>query len=204
MKENKYLGVQIDENLNFDRNTSHICKKIGMKLSTLGRLRNELNFSQKLYIYKTIIEPHFTYCATIIYLSTETDLNRLQILQNKCMRLILSANQFTSSDTMLNVLDLMSVRQLIIFKTLIFIYKIIQGEAPEYLSNRIIYKYQTQNRTLRNSNDINLTDANKACSQNSLFYKGIKLFNSLPSEIKNCETISQFKKLLKKFVKENF
>lgn len=66
----------------------------------------------------------------------------------------------------------------------------------------LLYKHETQNRTkklkeLRNSNDINLTGANKACSQNALFYKGIELYNYLPNDIKNSKTISKLKNLSK-------
>lgn len=66
----------------------------------------------------------------------------------------------------------------------------------------LLYKHETQNRTkkleaLRNSNDIILTGANKACSQNALFYKGIELYNYLPNDIKNSETISKLKNLSK-------
>lgn len=122
-KEIKYLGVVTDDNLRFDKNIDHICKKIGKKTSVLGRLRNELNNYQKLNVYRSIIEPHFTYCASILYLSNSTDTE----IQNKCMRQILRTNRFTSTVDMLNTLNLLSINQMVIFRTLIFIFKIIRG-----------------------------------------------------------------------------
>lgn len=174
--EIKYLGVIIDDKLNFNKNISHICKKVGQKLNALNRLRHELTQYQKLYLYKTIIQPHFTYCPSIIFLASDTELNRLQILQNKCMRQILKLDNYANGQEMLETLSLMSVIQLVIFRTLIFIYNIIHGLAPQYLTNKIIYN-ESVSRPLRNQNTILLTNATKTCSQNALFYKGIKLFN---------------------------
>lgn len=77
-KEIKYLGVIIDDGLKFEANIDHVCKKIGKKVNVLSRLRNELNKSQKEYLYETLIQPHFTYCASILYLSSDTNISRLQ------------------------------------------------------------------------------------------------------------------------------
>lgn len=89
-------------------------------------------------------------------------------------------------------------------RTLIFIHKIVNGVAPEYLTNRITYKSETQARTLSNANQIKLADENEHCSQNSLFYKGVKLYNYLPNIIKNDETINKYQNSLNKYVKEIF
>ena len=201
--EIKYLGVVIDDKLNFEKNINNVCKKVGQKVNVMNRLRNELNFNQKLTLYKAIIEPHFNYCASILFISNVTDLNRLQILQNKCLRQILRANNYTESQFMLRELNLMSVVQLINFRTLILIYKIVNGQAPSYLTDRIVYKNANHNLVLRNSNEICLTNMIKSCSQNSLFYKGIKLFNSLPNEIKNQNTITKYQNSLKNYIKQN-
>lgn len=198
------MGTIIDDKLSFGQNINHICKKVGQKISVLGRLRNELSCDQKLTIYKSIVQPHFVYCATITYLSNETDLNRLQLLQNKCLRTILRVDKYSNVIEMLKSLNLMSVRQLIMYRTLIFICKLKMGLTPSYLSSKIVHKHETTNRQLRNGNEIAVPNLTKACSQNSLFYKGIKLFNSLPTEIKNCDSVNNCAKILKDYVINNY
>lgn len=202
--EIKYLGIVIDDKLKFDRNTDYLCKKIGKKVNVISRLRRELNTGQKASLYKTIVEPHFTYCASILFLCNETDLQRLQVLQNKCLRNVLEVDRYTSSEPMLNALSLLSVNQIIIFRTLIFIYKIISGETPMYLTSRIKFRHETNTRVLRSNNEIELTKATKTCSQNSLYYKGIKMFNALPNEIKCEKSQNCFEKRLRKHIVANF
>lgn len=202
--EIKYLGTIIDENLSFDKNVNSVCKKIGHKASVMSRLSKELNINQKTMLYKTIVEPHFTYCASLLFLSSESDLQRLQMLQNKCLRSVLNVNRFTHSADMLENLKLMNVSQIIKFRTLILIFKIIKGETPQYLSEKISYRNENQIRNLRNANEICPTNAIKACSQNALFYKGIKLFNTLPNEIKQSDSLVSFQKPLKNYILANY
>lgn len=57
---------------------------------------------------------------------------------------------------------------------------------------------------LRNANQICLANYTKICSQKSLCYKGIALFNSLPVEIKNLDSIKDFQSNLKKYVIQKF
>lgn len=204
--EIKYLGVIFDDKLKFEKNTSHLCKKLGQKLSVISRLRKELNCQQKLNLYKSIVQPHFNYCASVLFLSKESDINRLQKIQNKFMRQILKTNKFESQNTLLSKLQLLSVKQAIYFRTFIFIYKIINGKTAQYLTNRIRNNYDsnTHSMTLRNANEISLTNSHKLCSQNSLFYRGVQLFNALPIVIKEEKSSTRFQKLLYKHICDNF
>lgn len=203
-KQIKYLGVIIDDKLNFEPNINQICKKLGQKLNVFSRLRNDLNTDQKLNLYKSIVMPHFNYCASILFLSKNSDINRLQKIQNKFMRQILRVNRHSNKEFLLNTLKLMSVNQIIHYFTVIFIFKIVNGLTPNYLTDRIKFNYESNHMTLRNSNQIRVSNATKYCSQNSLFYKGVQLYNSLPNDIKNVDSLNKFKSKIYKYTTENF
>ena len=55
-------------------------------------------------------------------------------------------------------------------------------------------------RILRSRKKVNMKYAfsNLTKLHNSPFYRGVKLWNDLPSEIQNCQTRTKFKKSLKK------
>lgn len=202
--EIKYLGIIIDDKLRFDKNNDYLCKKIGKKVNVLSRLRHELSTGQITMLYKTLIQPHFTYCSSILFLSTKNDLDRLQSLQNKCMKNILRVSKYTSTNLLNETLQILSVRQMIIYRTMIFIFKIINGNAPIYLTNKIKYRNEIHNRHIRNSNYLEPVNATKACSQNSLFFKGIRMFNELPREIREEPNPASFERKLKSYVKHQF
>lgn len=200
----KYLGVVIDKKLNFTENVNYLCKKVGKKVNVLSRLRNQLNCQQKIMLYKTLIQPHFTYCSSILFLSNQNDLRRMQVMQNRCMRNILRLDRFSHEKDMLDTLNLLSVSHLIKFNTLIFVNKIVNGRAPSYLTNRVKKNSENERKnTLRNRNNIELINATKMCSQNSLYYKGFALYNSLPNGIKDEKSVYKFKSLLREHVRQN-
>lgn len=48
-----------------------------------------------------------------------------------------------------------------------------------------------------------LSDATKACSQNSLFYRGMKLFNKLPMDIRDENDYKKYDQKLKNYINNN-
>lgn len=131
-----------------------------------------------------MIAPHFDYCASILYLSSEGDFEQLQKQQNRAMRIILKCEQSTSIKDMLNALSFLNVKQRVKFLTLTFIHKIKQQKLPRYLSSKVQYVRESQHYNLRNNNDFRLPKVSRASSQNCLYYKGLCEFNQLPVTIK--------------------
>ena len=89
VKEFNYLGVIIDSDLSLKSQ----CKKVrSMSYSRYYQLCNiKINIDEALtlQIFKTMIMPVFDYCDFIIDSGPVTAVRRLQIVQNKCLRLSL-------------------------------------------------------------------------------------------------------------------
>ena len=164
-------------------------------------LKNELTVTSKILLYKSLISPHIDFCSSILFLANGTQILRLQRLQNKIMRLILRCNRYTSSSFMLDALQWLSVKQRVYFLTMVFIYKILNGLLPRYLCDRIergtdVHRYNT-----RNAGDARTPNFLLNRSQNSLLYKGINFFNSMPRQVKRAATMAEFKKFCISHVK---
>jgi hypothetical protein len=86
----KYLGVIIDNNLKFDEYVDYVIKKAAKKISYLGRLSRILSKKTKILIYNCIVAPHFEYCASVLWGTSDVYLSKLQTLQNRGMRSILN------------------------------------------------------------------------------------------------------------------
>jgi len=56
-------------------------------------------------VHKSIIAPHFEYCATLIINMAETQLGMLQKVQNRAMRVILHCDKYTKIEHMLQALQ---------------------------------------------------------------------------------------------------
>ena len=195
-----YLGIHIDNKLNFNDHIDYTISKIAKQIGFLKRSCKFLSKKYKILVYKSIIEPHFIYCPTVFFIMKDSQIAKLQILQNKVMRFILRKPFDTHIKDMLNSLNWLNIKQLIYFHTMKFIFKIINGLLPDYLRSQIQYNFETHNRNLRNNNKFKLPMYRTESEKNNLFYKGLKCFNELPENIVNNNFV-KFKSMLFNYCK---
>lgn len=200
----KYLGFIIDRDLKFKEHIEFICKKIGKKIGFFRRLRNKVSIMTAINIYNVIIKPHFEFGSTILYsYCTKSQIERLQKLQNKAMRSILKCNRYTSVQFMLSSLKWLDIQQRLELNTLNFIQKMKMGNAPQYLCDQLEYVGEIQPYGLRNADNFRLQRVSTSAMQRSLFYKGLNMYNMLPTDAKNEGNIIAFKRKIIQFVKNN-
>ena len=108
--EAKYLGVILDSKLKF---SSHITKTLGKayaaknKLFPLLRHSSKLNLLNKKLIYTSFIRPLLTYGAPIWHhMLTKTNKKKLQVFQNKFVRLITKAPWYCTNAQLHKDVDL--------------------------------------------------------------------------------------------------
>jgi hypothetical protein len=174
-----------------------MAKKVGF----LGRIQQKLTKTAKITIYNSIISPHLDYCSSILFLANEEYLNRMQIIQNRAMRIILRCHRRTHVKTMLDNLEWQSTKQRIYMNTLVFIFKIKHNMAPDYLASKLLYTREATTHVLRNADDFRLPRYNRTYTQNSLWYAGLNEFNKLPLNVKSSDNLNYFKEQVKEHLK---
>lgn len=201
VKSLKYLGVTIDEKLNFVEHVSHIESKVLSKIYLLNRIRKKLDTQTAKTIYDTTIQPYFDYCPSVLFMCDKSSVKKMQVLQNKAIRTVLNRNLYENCAEMLKELNMLNVWNRIVLNVLCIIYKMKNNLLPPYLCENLIYVSNVyQNMTLRNQTNFRLPMTKKANTQKNIFYKGLKLYNLLPSNIKVCNTYDKFKSDLRKYL----
>lgn len=187
----KYLGVVVDSKLNFKSHHSELLKNVNRKVQYFGRACNNLNMNTRIKVYRTIISPSFSYCPTILYFGTQENIDKLQLLQNRCMRFILKCDRYTSISSMLESLGLMNVKQFLFLQTMCFVYKLYHSQLPAYLNFTLVNEIHDHGTRIRDN--IFIERARKESTRNSLYFRGLEEFNSLPAEVRNASSLIQFK-----------
>lgn len=200
----KYLGVYIDHKLIFKKHIDNIVKKVARKYGMLVRLKSQLTFWSKVFLYKSLIAPQLDYCSSVLFLASDTHLRRLQKLQNKFMRFILNCSKYTPIRTMLDTLQWQSVKQRIIFNVLLLIYKLTNNRLPEYLSYIIVRASSVHQHRTRQIDDLRVVPFTMSTNQKSIYYNGIRIFNMLPVDCKNARTIEEFRRKCSVWVKDKY
>lgn len=199
----RYLGVIIDKNLKFHDHVDFICKKVSQKLGVLRRVSECLSLYARRLIYNSIVLPHFTFCSSILYLANAGDKERLRLLQNRAMRIILGCDRYSRVTDMLRKLNWLNSNDFLEMQALIFIHKIKIKCAAPYLYNFLTKFKETHNHATRGAENFILCHKQLRSSQNSIFFKGLMRYNQLPNQLKN-HNLRKFRAALKSKYMESY
>jgi hypothetical protein len=93
-KSVKYLGVILDNKLTFKNHIDHVVRKASnVAFSTLYCLlsrKSKVPVDTKIRIFKSYIRPILTYACPVFSNAAKCHLSKLQLFQNKLLRMILN------------------------------------------------------------------------------------------------------------------
>ena len=127
-------------------------------------------------------------------------ITRLQYVQRSAARVIIKRHKFEPISSELANLHWLPIKQRIDFKVLIMVFKALHSMAPTYITD--LLTVQSSVRHLRSSTLSSVSlKVPRTChikfADRSFSCYGPKLWNALPSSIKNATSISIFRKRLK-------
>ena len=183
--------------------TTHInsvCRSASLALRNIGRVRKYLSQSTTERLVHAFITSKLDYCNSLMYGLPSTEIQKLQRIQNSAARLVVKCTCTNHISPFLYNLHWLPVSDRISFKILLLTYKAINGLAPSYVT-RLLSPY-VPGRKLRSSSQGLLTTpkSNTATYGDRAFsIAAPRLWNSLPYHIRNAQSVSHFKSLLKTY-----
>jgi len=97
-------------------------------------------------------------------------------------------------------LQFISVRQRLYYNVCIFIFKILNNIFPEALRNKFGILGSDRERQTRRTANIVINFRRTRSTQKSMFDEVVKMYNSLQVELKQCERLNKFKRMLKDYI----
>ena len=180
----KYLGIVIDEHLDWGKHIEYLSKKVLKDIYLLKRIRPYVTQQTALIFYKSVIQCKFDYCSAIWGNTGKGNLDSLQKLQNRTLRVVLQVEwRFPSRDLFLclKVENLSKRRD---EHVLCILYKIVHGMI--YGGFRKYFVIKEYHYSLRNAHKtLELPKPQTNFKKRSLCYRGIKSWNQLPMNVKN-------------------
>ena len=132
---------------------------------------------------------------------SKEDMRKLQVLQNKMMRIETGLNYEIPTKELLQSCNYLSVHQMVAYHSSLQIPKIISSQKPQYHTNRITNE---RNRDTRSSTaNLRQIDFKHSLSKSSFFHQATRVWNLIPSNIKSLNKTETLKKQLKLWVSEN-
>ena len=184
----KFLGMTIDKNLKFKDHVNVISNKIAKTIGLIYRLNKNFPVNILRTLYHTLVLPYIYYGIEVWHGSPEYVSNRITILQKKIIRAIndLSFNAHTSLHY--KDMQILKVHDLYNLSLGLFMFK----NNSMFSTGADHHDYNTRSRHNLVTPRYNLT-----ASQKSWKYQAIKLWRSLPANLREYNTLRKFKINLK-------
>ena len=190
---NPYLGVELDEKLNWKE---HLTSKVNKATKQLNFVRRNLYKCPqdiKEQAYLALVRPHLEYSSSVWDPHWKKDINKVEMVQHRAARFV-TANYIYQPGSMTSILNQLQwptlqlrrkVNRIIMFHKVI--YHQVAVEIPSY--------YMPNTRRTRHSHSVNFIQpqCNTEEYRNSFFPRTITEWNRLPGRLVELEDTDTFK-----------
>ena len=121
----KILGVIFDRHMVMDRFVSLTCKSASFQLHRFWKIRQYLDTTTAKKLVQALVLCYLDYCNSLFYNIPDSQLGKIQIIQNSAARLITGTKKYSPITPVLQQLHWLPVKSRISFKLLLltFTYK---------------------------------------------------------------------------------
>jgi hypothetical protein len=189
-----YLGLHLDSHMRFDIHIDHLRKKITPILFALRRTRHLITHKAAMAVYYAHIYSRLTYLNPIWNGASLDHMKKLSVLQNKALKII-NFKPMRYPTKLLYSPKIIPVSVICKFELGLLTFKLINGSTRNdftYRRTHEIHEYGTRSR-----NNFYVQTARTEVGRDSIFFKGIAIFDGLPNEIREETVMSKFKTALK-------
>ena len=199
------LGVMIDRQLSMADQVAALCRSCFFQLRQLRTVKCSLTADALATLIHAFISSRLDYCNSLLVGVGEGLLQKLQRVQNAAARLVTDTRKYEHITPVLRALHWLPVRQRIVFKVAMLVYKCLHNLAPPYLADDLLpLESMPGRRRLRSVSNMELfipRTRTVSFGPRAFAVCGPTIWNSLPSELRDPDlTVCAFARKLKTFL----
>ena len=197
----KLLGITIDNQLNFEGHISKICKTASNKLHALARVSQYMDQDKRRILFNSYFLSQFNYCPLIWMNHNKSTNNKINNLHERALRLIY-CDHSSNFHELLQRDNSVTIHQKNIQALAILMYKVTNNIAPTVVSE--LFSFSNVNYNLRSGSQFTQPSVKTVWNGlETISYLGPKVWNMVPTEIKQKPSLPAFKREIKKWIPKN-
>lgn len=192
----KYLGIIIDDQLNFEEHLNFLVNKVNSVIGIICRNRYLLPLHCKKKIYFALIHSNLIYCIEVYANTSLTNLNKLIVKVNSLLRVLQNRPRRTHITELYSCFDTLPVDLLFKFFTLKLVHKcmFVNTNVPVVIKN--LFKVGTNLHSHNTRTSKNFILQNNINPESISFYAP-SLWNKLPVSLQTTQSCNIFTNQLK-------
>ena len=198
----KYLGVYIDNHLQWSPQITHVNNKLAKSIGILRKLRYYVSLNTLKNLYYTLVYPYLNYGLMSWGTASQTRLKSIRSNQNKCVRSFFFARKRENASPFYKLLDILKIENVFKLKISLTVHKS-KSETeffPQFFSKLIPFASTIHNYNTRYSKNDNLFRPASRTNYGLTRFRAIasRIWEDIPTKLKSLSHKS-FKKQYKHY-----
>jgi len=196
----KFLGVFLDENLNWKEHINFVASKISRSIGIIAKAKFFLSHISLTKLYYSLVYPYLYY-GNIVWGSTyETNLRRINVLQKRIIRIITKSDFRAHTAPLFQNYNLLNLKNIHLFQIGQFMFSFQNNLLPKCFNNLFHKNSDVHNYNTRQKDNYRTIKTRTNIKQFTISCEGAKVWNSIPHELKSTTSQTSFKLKFKKYL----
>jgi len=188
--KSKFLGIVVDDHITFRDHIDYSLSKLSKYVYIVYKIRKFIPTKELIQIYYSLVYPHFIYGISVWGGCYTTTMKPLKVLQNRLMRAISGADYRSSAEPIYERFNLLKIEQICRYITGAYVFKSLNSSHPSIFEPRNQSMHFTRESTL---SLLTVPRVLTTHTSQSIRVAGPKIFNSIPSCIRESTSYNSFK-----------
>ena len=152
----KDLGVHLDACLSYNEHITKTVSNCLLKLKQINRIKHLLDRKTLLLVMNSFVFSKLLYCSTVWSNTSNSNIDKLQKVQNFAGRIILGLRKYDHISDGLRSLNWLPIKERLILNDATMMHKCINKLVPDYLVDMFKLRSQVHNRQTRSSSTLDI------------------------------------------------
>ena len=189
----KFLGLNIDTTLTWKYHIGELSSRLNKACYAIRSIKPYMSLTVLRSTYFAYVHSIISY--GIIFWGNSSCSDVIFKIQKRIIRVIMNSKRNTSCRQLFKELNILPIQSQYIYSILLFVIK----NKDQFLSNMQVHKINT-----RQTFNLYVPTANLTMYQRGVYYSGVRIYNHLPTAIKDLSNdTKKFKLALKKYLSHN-
>ena len=174
-----------------------LSKSCHFHIRDIRRIRHLLPLSAATALANSLVTSKLDYCNSLYSGISQTNLNKLQRIQNSLARVITNTSKYQHITPTLKNLHWLPIKQRIEYKLCLLTYKTLTHQQPTYLYNSLSFPSHSVSTRSSDSLVLSIPYVRSSLGKRAFSVIGPRLWNSLPPDTRNSNSLPVFRSRLK-------
>jgi hypothetical protein len=193
----KYLGVTLDESLNWNKHVDNICASLVKYFGIFNQIKSKLSTTFLRQLYYAFVYSKIKYAIEVYGNCSLANLRKVQILQNKLLKLLFSYDRFTDTNELHDRLQILKVKDIFETSILNFVNECLSERCPEIFLNYFVPSRPRYN--LRRSDQVIIPPSRLSLGDKAVRVYGALAWNNMDDSLRKYCSQKNFRQHVLKY-----